>query len=195
MKQAVMGALLVFVIGGFGLAQDKQPLFVREEAMGAQLSRPNDEKWKVQEKGRFFGTCIGVTHIIDDLTIDVAVQQPEQGKQWKDLEEIGKDSMSEYRERTKPKEKDKPADFKEFKVIRDEKKAKYPGAGTPNAYYIEAVITYSDDSVKEMRHWIFIKNNALCQVGALGSKGEFAKKQKDADFILRSLQLWKPKPK
>jgi len=196
MRHAGMGALLVFVIGTGGSAQDKEPRVVKNDELGIALTRPADEKWKIQEKGRWLPGP-GVTHVIDPLNVDAFAEFLEPNTKWPDdgIEGIGKNLMSNYREKTKPKEKDKPADWKEFKVIKEEKKAKYPGPGSPTAYFIQAVITENDDTVKEIHEWIFLKNNNLYRVCVNGAKGEYTKKAKEVAAILGSLQIYKPNKK
>jgi hypothetical protein len=193
---AVAGALAV-LIGGAGVAQEKQPITVQNKQLGLAISRPNDEKWKCQESGRWYNTCIGVTHVIDDLTVDAVASFLEPNTKWPDggVEAIGKDVLQNYRDNTKPESKDKPARWKEFKVITEEKKSKYPGAGGPTAFYVQAHVTLGDDSVKELNEWVFLKSNNLYRVAVVGGKGEYKKKIKDVGFILGSLQISKPDKK
>jgi len=194
-------AILVLAMAATLVAQEKkQEMVVSKPEDGISMQKPNDEKWKVQSDGRMWKESICVNHIIDDLSAEANAQYLADGTKWPDggIKEIGKGQISSFREETKPKEKDKEPNWKEFKVVKEDEKAKFPGGpgvGSAQAYYIEAIITYKDDSQKELRMWIFFKNNALFKFIVLGNKGEYEKKAKDMAFIMSAFRIFKREKK
>jgi hypothetical protein len=193
MKKA-LGAMVALALALPGAAQQKNDEVVVDEAGGVSLQRPpkpakGENLWKCQAEGRVFSnTKACVTHVMDDLSAEIVAQMPEEGKQWSELKTIGKNVLDNWKENLKPKD-GKEAQWKDFKSKTDEK-SKFPAAG--NAYYIEGQIELPDGGKKELREYIFIKNDILYRFVIMGFPGKFKEKERDMMFIMSAVKFFKP---
>ncbi|MBI2930852.1 MAG: hypothetical protein HYY16_04310 [Planctomycetes bacterium] len=190
MTQAIWATFLALIAA-------QQDMVASRPEHGISIRKPPDEKWKTQNEGRFFKEAVCVTHNLVDLSLEAVAQFAEEGKQFPELKEIGKDILGKYHENTKPKD-DKDAPWKDFKVVKEDGKAKFrggQGVGQTNAFHIEAVITYPNEGKQELREWIFVKGSGLYRFVILCAPGEYQKKTREIQFIMQNFRIMKREQK
>lgn len=197
MRKLLTVALLAAAFSIPASAQDKKPqqMTVMNEELGLSLTKPNDEKWKVSADGKWYGDCkVHAEHVIDDLGIDAHVQPGtnEYGKGWGPIKDIGDDVIKRYEENLKGKDGKDPA-WKEFKILKRDDRAKFPGGGGNQGFFVKAQFTDQGDGKKEIHQWLFIRNNNLYYFVVYGAPGEYDKKARDMQFIIQNFKIFKMK--
>ncbi|MBI3856507.1 MAG: hypothetical protein HY293_12540 [Planctomycetes bacterium] len=164
----------------------KDPTFASKPDMGVSMRRPpkNDE-WDFKDKGGFFSNSILlVSHKVDNLNIEVFAQDKATGFGSYDIKDA---ANGEYK------------NISGFQGIMDPKKitaasAKLPGGGAGNVQtqYLEMTFKRADKPM-ELRMWVFIgKNQNLYKIVMTCDEGMYKKHQKVADYILASVDIFKP---
>jgi len=181
-------AAVGFALLGFQAAKDpKQSDISINATMGVSIRRPpkNDE-WDFKEKGGFFSNShLVVVHKVDQICIEVFAQDKATGFGSYDIKDAARkefQNISGFQGVTEPKQ-----------VSIANQKLPGGGAGNVNASYLEMTFKKSDKPT-ELRIWVFIgKNQNLYKVMMSGDEGMYKKHQKIADYILSSVEIFKPK--
>jgi hypothetical protein len=176
-------ALAFFVPQG---KEQKDPTIAIKADMGVSMRRPpkNDE-WDFKDKGVFFSnSTLTATHKVDTLSIEIFAQDKATGFGAYDIKDA---ANSEYK------------NISGFNGIMEPKKitannSKLPGGGGGNATASYLEMTFKrDDKLNELRMWVFIgKNQNLYKVIMVNDEGMYKKHQKVADYILASIDIFKP---
>jgi len=179
--------------------QEKKELFVVDEEHGFQLFRPKDEKWAVTKGGEgalLYKDSHGVVrHRIDELQVEVLVQvlqNPEKEK-FAEFEEIVSGMIKGF-EQDQDK---KPIPDRKVKKRKSEK-GKFPGAKGPNGWYSDIEIQDKGETVRVIRHWMFIdKMNSthMVRISIIGHDEIYKKCEKEVQYVLASFQTFRVKRK
>jgi hypothetical protein len=167
--------------------QAKDADLVSKADLGMSMRRPpkNDE-WDAREKGSFFSNSqLCVAHKVDSIAIEVFEQDKATGFGYYNIKDA---ANGEYK------------NIAGFKGLTDSKKLvasnqKLPGGGAGNvmASYLEMTFK-KEDKPMELRMWVFIgKNQNLYKVLMTCDEGMYKKHQKEVDYILGSIDIFKVK--
>ena len=180
---------LVAVALGFLTPQGKEvkdPSITIKPDMGVSMRRPpkNDE-WDFKDKGVFFSNShLTATHKVDVLSIEIFAQDKATGFGSYDIKDA---ANSEYKNISGFKEIMEPK-----KITAGNSKLPGGGAGNVNASFLEMTFK-QDEKLNELRMWVFIgKNQNLYKVIMVNEEGMYKKHQKVADYILSSIDIFKP---
>jgi hypothetical protein len=166
----------------------KDPDMAAKVDFGVSIRRPpkNDE-WDFKEKGSFFSNSqLCIAHKVDTIAAEIFVQDKATGFGSYDIKEA---ANSEYK------------NISGFQTIKEPKKistsnAKLPNGGAANvqASYLEMTFK-RDDKPWELRMWVFIgkANQNLYKIVLTNEEGIYKKHQKEMDYILGSIQIFKVK--
>jgi hypothetical protein len=183
------GISLAIALGFFIPVQGKEakdPTIAIKADMGVSIRRPpkNDE-WDFKEKGGFFSnSLIVVAHKVDTITVEVFAQDK--------LADLGSNDLKKAAE----------AEYKHLagsQGIMDPKQittasSKLPGGGGGNAPTAYLEMSFKrEEKPTELRMWVFKGNNGfLYKILMVNDEGMYKKHQKMADFILSSVQVFRP---
>lgn len=181
----LMSAVLVF---GFFFPQGKEakdPTIALKAENGFSIRRPpkNDE-WDFKEKGFFSNTQAVVSHKVDTVTIEVLAIDKAGDAGSNDLKKAAENdykNISGVQGITDPKQVTIGA-------------SKLPGGGGGGApcSYLEMTFKLAEKPM-ELRMWLFKGSNGFAyKVFVTNDEGMYKKHQKWADFILGSLQTFRP---
>lgn len=182
-----VGMILALGFFAFQGKDSKDKEYASDAGMGVSMRRPpkNDE-WDFKEKGGFFSNSqITVVHKVDTISVEIFAQDKATGFGAYNIKDA---ANSEY------------SNIAGFKGIMEPKKIsvanqKLPGGGAGNvqASFLEMTFKRADKPM-ELRMWVFIgKNQNLYKVTVACDEGMYKKHQKEADYILSSVETFKPK--
>jgi len=183
----LISAAIAVTLLGFQAKDNKQSDINSSPTMGVSIRRPpkNDE-WYFKEKGGFFSNSqLVVRHKVDEIAIEVFAQEKATGFGSYDIKDAARkefQNIAGFEGITEAKQ-----------IVAGTQKLPGGGAGNVNASYLEMTFKKSD-KVMELRTWVFIgKNQNLYKVIMSGDEGTYKKQQKSADYILSSVEIFKPK--
>lgn len=163
----------------------KDPTIAIKADMGVSMRRPqkNDE-WDFKEKGVVFSnSMLTVTHKVDTLSIEIFAQEKSTGLGYN----IKDAANEEYKNLAGAQGIMEPK-----KIAANNSKLPGGGGGNANASYLEMTFK-RDEKLNELRMWVFIgKNQNLYKVIMVNDEGMYKKHQKVADYILGSIDIFKP---
>lgn len=182
----LMSAALVL---GFLFPQGKEvkdPTIAVKAENGFSIRRPpkNDE-WDFKEKGGFFAnTHAVVSHKVDSITIEVLA-----------IDKAGDAGSNDLKKAAEGEFKN----ISGFQGIMDPKQitagtSRLPGGGGGNApcSYLEMTFKRAEKP-QELRMWVFKASNGFAyKIFMINDEGMYKKHQKWADFILSTLQTFRP---
>jgi hypothetical protein len=182
----MISAAIAITLLGFQ-AKDAKSEVSTSPTMGVSIRRPpkNDE-WDFKEKGGFFANSqLVVCHKVDEIAIEVFAQDKATGFGSYDIKDAARkefQNISGFQGISEAKQ-----------ITAGNQKLPGGGAGNVSASYLDMTFKKSDKPM-ELRMWVFIgKNQNLYKVTMSCDEGIYKKHQKAADFILSSIETFKPK--
>jgi hypothetical protein len=184
-----MKLLLAALVLGFFTPQGKEvkdPTITVKAESGFSIRRPpkNDE-WDFRDKAGFFSnTQIVVMHKVDAITIEVLA-----------IDKAGDAGSNDLKKAAEGEFKN----ISGFQGIMDPKQitagtSRLPGGGGGNApcSYLEMTFKRAEKA-QELRMWVFKGSNGFAyKIFMVNEEGIYKKHQKFADFILSSMQTFRP---
>ena len=164
----------------------KDPTITVKAELGVSMRKPpkNDE-WAFRDKGVFFSNShLAVSHKVDTLSIEIFAQEKFSDLGSNDLKKVAE---GEYK------------NISGFQGIMDPKMitasaAKLPGGGGNNAPASYLEMTFKkEEKPNELRMWVFKGSNGnLYKVIMVNEEGIYKKHARIADYILSSIQVFRP---
>lgn len=194
MKRAMIPAFALLALPVW--PQDPPKERVVDEAKGFSISKPKGEEWKVTEGGEnakvYKETQAVVSHRIDELTIEVLITTKGEREKWAEYPDIAHKFVEQLGQKD-----GKAIEGRKVKTRKDEK-AKFPGNGQPNAWFLDLEVRDNDKVGLTLRYWLFVdKQNPhnLVNVFIVASDEIYKKYQKEIALVLSGLQTFKAKKK
>jgi hypothetical protein len=184
----LIAAALAFTLLGFqqGKAPKESDISINNTYGIAFRRPPKNDEWDFKEKGGFFSNShLVVVHKVDQICIEIFAQDKATGFGGYDIKDAARkefQNISGFQGITEAKQ-----------ITVANQKLPGGGAGNVNASFLEMTFK-KEDKPMEMRIWVFIgKNQNLFKVMLSGDEGMYKKHQKVADYILASIETFKPK--
>jgi hypothetical protein len=179
------------------LAQDKQESRVIAEDEGVVVTKPKDEKWSVKKGDEgaklYKGTAAIVNHRIEDLQIEILVAKKGDDQKWNEFDDMAGSIIKDFEQDSD----NKPIPDRKVKKIKSDK-AKFPGAGGPQGWFLHFEVYDKDQLRLVVRHWMAVDKqnpNHMLRVSIVGADDVYKKYEKDINFVLAALQTFKVKKK
>ncbi len=182
-----MNATAALLIGVLFQAAQEDPNTKAKPEMGVSISKPpkNDE-WAFKDQGFFNGTTLSVAHKVDEVGIDLLAQEKAPGASFYDPKEAAEALYKSIVAAT---------GVTEAKKI-DSRASKLPGGGGGNvmANYVELSFK-KDEKPMEGRIYSFVgkQNQNLYRIIIISDAGMYKKHQRNIDFIVSTLRVYKVK--
>lgn len=199
--KTIAGSGLIFLLtAGVAFAQAKNPKVVVDQETGVILYRPSGEEWSCKKAGEgddvfFGGTSVLAYHRIDGCGVQVYFNVKEDNQSFPQLKEMATNQVKRY-----GTDQGGQAIKGRKIVTKMNVSRKFPGAGRPNAQYVECVI---DDSGRNgpkeiVRQYFFINkknNNQAVIVTITGDAETYKKHQRKLFWIMAKMRIEKVRKK
>ena len=176
---------LLALSGFLPQAKEDKDIAIKPDVGVSIRKPPKNDEWDFKEMGFFTKAALVVGHKVDEIVIEVHEQEKAQGMSYYNLKDY---ATNEFK------------NVSGINGVTEAKKInaanqKLPGGGAGNVQASHLEMSFKRDGKPlELRSWAFIgKNQNLYVVFLTCEEGMYKKHQKWADYILSSVETFKPK--